>query len=101
MEAWAHKIRSLGNEAAHGDTPFPREEAQSLYDFTRLVFMYFFTLPQHGVAAGAGERRPERVSDGGRRSEAHEHERRRLQHRAGTLPGGIHGRERPRRGQRV
>ena len=56
---------------------------------------------QHGVAAHAGERCPERVSDGGRRSEAHEYERRRLQHRAGTLPGGIHGRERPRRGQRV
>ena len=46
---------------------------------------------QHGVAAHAGERRPERVSDGGRRSEAHEYERRRLQHRAGTLPGGIDG----------
>ena len=56
---------------------------------------------QHGVAAHAGERRPERVSDGGRRSEAHEYERRRLQHRADTLPGGIHDRERPRRGQRV
>ena len=43
MGEWAHEIRSLGNEAAH--QPFSQEEAQSLADFTRLVFMYLFTLP--------------------------------------------------------
>ena len=50
---------------------------------------------EHGVLAGAGERRPERVPDGGRRSEAQEDERRGPPHRSDNLPVGIDGRERP------
>ena len=43
---------------------------------------------EHGVLAGAGERRPERVPDGGRRSEAQEDERRGPPHRSDNLPVG-------------
>lgn len=56
---------------------------------------------QHGVATGPGERGPEGVGDRGRRSEAPEDERRRLQHRSNNLPVGIHGRGQPRRGRSV
>ena len=42
---WAHQIRLGGNDAAHDDEPFTKEEAEGLQTFTRLVFLYLFTLP--------------------------------------------------------
>ena len=42
---WAHQIRLDGNEAAHGEQPFSKEDAQRLHDFVDLVFRYLFTLP--------------------------------------------------------
>ena len=45
MANWAHRIRLLGNEAAHDDEPFSRGDAESLSSFCRLLLLYLFTLP--------------------------------------------------------
>jgi hypothetical protein len=45
MKQWAHQIRRLGNEAAHEEAPFSKEEAESLQAFTELFLTYAFTLP--------------------------------------------------------
>lgn len=45
MKEWAHQIRHLGNDAAHEDDPFSKEEADSLQAFTELFLTYVFTLP--------------------------------------------------------
>ena len=45
LAAWAHEIRLGGNEAVH-DEPLSEEEAQDLRDFTELVLLYLFTLPE-------------------------------------------------------
>ena len=42
---WAHTIRLKGNDAAHDDAPFTRQDADQLHTFTDLVFRYLFTLP--------------------------------------------------------
>ena len=44
---WAHHIRELGNEAAHGPVrgEAAADQARELLEFTRLVLMYLFTLP--------------------------------------------------------
>ncbi len=54
MKEWAHQIRRLGNEAAHDDDPFTREESQTLKSFTELFLVYSFTLP--GMLAAAKQR---------------------------------------------
>ena len=45
LAAWAHQIRLDGNDAAHEEEPFTKEEAESLHTFTDLVLRYLFTLP--------------------------------------------------------
>ena len=49
---------------------------------------------EHRIVTGAGKRRPERVGDSGRRSEADQDERRRPQHRSDDFPVGIDDRKR-------
>ena len=45
MVEWAHEIRLEGNNAVHEDKPFSKDEAEHLFAFTHLVFLYLFTLP--------------------------------------------------------
>ena len=45
LAEWAHQIRLDGNEAAHEEESFSREDAERLQTFTELVFRYLFTLP--------------------------------------------------------
>ncbi|MEO8722463.1 MAG: DUF4145 domain-containing protein [Sphingobium sp.] len=42
---WATEIRLGGNDAAHEDEPFSKEEAQALHDFCENFLRYAFTLP--------------------------------------------------------
>ena len=51
MAEWAHRIRRLGNDAAHDDDPFSEADARELHGFTELVLRYLFTLP--GMLAAA------------------------------------------------
>lgn len=44
---WAHTIRMLGNEAAHGDQPSPSQaEAQEAVEFTTLFLELLFSYPE-------------------------------------------------------
>ena len=52
LAAWAHEIRLGGNDAVH-DKPLSEEEAQDLRDFTELVLLYLFTLPEKLARAKA------------------------------------------------
>ena len=52
---WAHQVRLGGNDAAHEGEPFSQEEAERLHTFTRLVFLYLFTLPGMLVEARRSE----------------------------------------------
>lgn len=45
MAKWAHQVRLGGNDATHEEEPFSEEAAKELASFTRLVFLYLFTLP--------------------------------------------------------
>lgn len=45
MAQWAHRIRRLGNDAAHDDEPFSERDAAELRGFTDLLLRYLFTLP--------------------------------------------------------
>ncbi len=45
LAEWAHEIRIEGNQAAHEDQPYQREDAERLEAFTDMVFRYLFTLP--------------------------------------------------------
>lgn len=45
MGSWAHEVRLGGNEAAHEDEPFTKEEAQDLRNFIENFLRYAFTLP--------------------------------------------------------
>ena len=45
MKEWAHIIRDEGNDAAHEDEPYGKDEAIGLEAFTRLFLTYAFTLP--------------------------------------------------------
>lgn len=45
MKEWAHVIREDGNDAAHEDDPFERNEAELLQSFTELFLTYAFSLP--------------------------------------------------------
>ena len=43
LAEWAHEIRIEGNQAAHEDQPYQREDAERLEAFTDMVFRYLFT----------------------------------------------------------
>lgn len=45
LAAWSHEIRLGGNDAAHDEEPFKKEDAERLSTFTNLVLLYLFTLP--------------------------------------------------------
>ena len=45
LAEWAHRIRLDGNDAAHKDNPFTKEQAEQLHHLTQLVLMYLFSLP--------------------------------------------------------
>ncbi len=45
LKEWAHEVRRLGNDAAHDDDPFSKDDAESLIQFTRTFLEYAFTLP--------------------------------------------------------
>ena len=46
LAEWAHEIRDGGNDAAHEEDPFSEEEADVLREFTELILLYLFTLPE-------------------------------------------------------
>ena len=58
MGEWAHRIRVVGNAAAHEIDDLTLEEIQELRDFARLFLMYLFTLPE--MLASAKRRNPGR-----------------------------------------
>ena len=41
---WAHEIRIIGNEAAHGDDATPADAAQAVY-FAEMLLLYLYTIP--------------------------------------------------------
>jgi hypothetical protein len=45
LAEWAHAIREIGNEAAHDDTPFTKEDAEQTTYFAEMFLTYLFTLP--------------------------------------------------------
>jgi hypothetical protein len=45
MATWAHEVRLGGNEAAHDDEPYTRDDAESLRNFIENFLRYAFTLP--------------------------------------------------------
>lgn len=45
LKNWAHEIRLGGNEAAHDEEPYSKEEAEELLDFAELYLTYVYTLP--------------------------------------------------------
>ncbi len=45
MKEWAHIIRDEGNDAAHDEIPYTKEEAEQLQHFTQVFLMYVFTIP--------------------------------------------------------
>jgi hypothetical protein len=45
MKEWAHIIRDDGNDAAHEEEPYTKDEATGLEAFTKLFLTYAFTLP--------------------------------------------------------
>lgn len=42
---WANEVRLGGNEAAHEEDPFSREDAEALHHFTENFLNYAFTMP--------------------------------------------------------
>ena len=56
MVRWAHGIRMLGNDAAHGlDTVVSQEDARDVLDFTEALLIYIFAL-NHRFAAFSARR---------------------------------------------
>jgi len=45
LGAWATEVRLGGNEAAHEEAPFTKEEAEALHHFTENFLNYAFTMP--------------------------------------------------------
>jgi hypothetical protein len=45
LRQWAHHVRLEGNDAAHDEDPFTKDEAEELLDFTELFLTYVFSLP--------------------------------------------------------
>jgi hypothetical protein len=42
---WANEVRLGGNDAAHEENPFTKEEAEDLHHFTENFLNYAFTMP--------------------------------------------------------
>lgn len=59
MGSWAHEVRLGGNEAAHEDEPFTREEAEDLRNFIENFLRYAFTLPSAVRRRSKPERSPD------------------------------------------
>jgi len=45
LKDWAHQVRLGGNEAAHDEEPYSKEEAEELLGFAELYLTYVYTLP--------------------------------------------------------
>lgn len=45
LGAWANEVRLGGNDAAHEENPFTKEEAEALHNFTENFLNYAFTMP--------------------------------------------------------
>lgn len=61
LRTWAHEVRLGGNDAAHDEDPFTKEEAVELLDFVELYLTYVYTLPGRLAAR-------RRAKDGGNAS---------------------------------
>ncbi|WP_333992686.1 DUF4145 domain-containing protein [Burkholderia orbicola] len=46
LKEWAHRIRLEGNDALHESEEFTAETAGEMMEFTRMVLMYLYTLPE-------------------------------------------------------
>ncbi|OXI34532.1 hypothetical protein CFB89_07175 [Burkholderia sp. AU16741] len=46
LKEWAHRIRLEGNDALHEAEEFTPETAGEMMEFTRMVLMYLYTLPE-------------------------------------------------------
>jgi hypothetical protein len=46
LKEWAHRIRLEGNDALHEAEEFTAETASEMMEFTRMVLMYLYTLPE-------------------------------------------------------
>jgi len=45
LKDWAHQVRLGGNDAAHDEDPYSKEEAEELLDVAELYLTYVYTLP--------------------------------------------------------
>jgi Domain of unknown function (DUF4145) len=45
LKDWAHEVRLDGNEAAHEDEPFSKDQAESLSTFVEAYLKYIYTFP--------------------------------------------------------
>jgi HEPN domain-containing protein len=45
LKDWAHQIRLGGNDAAHDEDPYTKEEAEDLLSFAELYLTYVYSLP--------------------------------------------------------
>ncbi|TPG09644.1 DUF4145 domain-containing protein [Sphingomonas oligophenolica] len=45
LGSWANEVRLGGNEAAHEDDPFSKEDAEALHSFCENFLTYAFTMP--------------------------------------------------------
>ncbi|CAM2147665.1 DUF4145 domain-containing protein [Pararobbsia alpina] len=46
LQAWAHRVRLDGNDALHEEEEFTKESAAELMQFTELLLVYLYTLPE-------------------------------------------------------
>ncbi|RQQ19708.1 DUF4145 domain-containing protein [Burkholderia stagnalis] len=46
LHAWAHRIRLEGNDALHEAEEFTKETAGEMMEFTRMLLIYLYTLPE-------------------------------------------------------
>lgn len=46
LQTWAHRVRLDGNDALHEAEEFTEESAAELMEFTRLLLIYLYTLPE-------------------------------------------------------
>lgn len=46
LQTWAHRVRLDGNDALHEEEQFTKEAATELAEFTRLLLIYLYTLPE-------------------------------------------------------
>lgn len=46
LKTWAHRVRLDGNDALHEEEQFTKEAATELAEFTQLLLIYLYTLPE-------------------------------------------------------